>query len=51
MKHEELVEFITNKMSMQHIYQPLLIKTFGDVFVVFSSIQDSEWTHRPLESR
>ena len=27
MKHEELVEFITNKMSMQHIYQPLLIKT------------------------
>ncbi len=23
----------------------------GDVFVVFSSIQDSEWTHRPLESR
>lgn len=27
MKHEELVEFITNKMSMQHTYQPLLIKT------------------------
>ena len=27
MKHEELVEFIANKMSMQHIYQPLLIKT------------------------
>ena len=27
MKHEELVEYITSKMSMQHIYQPLLIKT------------------------
>ena len=26
MKYEELIDFITNKMSMAHIYQPLLIK-------------------------
>ena len=27
MSYEELVDFITNKMSMSHIYQPLLIRT------------------------
>ena len=26
MKHEELIDFIKDKMSMAHIYQPLLIK-------------------------
>ena len=27
MTHSELISFIESKMSMQHIYQPLLIKT------------------------
>ena len=27
MTHSELLSFIKSKMSMQHVYQPLLIKT------------------------
>ena len=27
MNHKELIEFVTNNMSMKHIYQPFIIKT------------------------
>ena len=27
MSYEEFVDFIANRMSMSHIYQPLLIRT------------------------
>ena len=30
MKFEELVDFITNRMSMQQVYQPVLIRTLVD---------------------
>ena len=35
MKFDELIEFLETKMSMRHIYQPLLIKTLveGVLFV------------------
>ena len=30
MTYEELVDFIENKMSMSHVYQPLLIRSLVD---------------------
>jgi hypothetical protein len=30
MTYEELVDFIENKMSMSHVYQPLLIRALVD---------------------
>ncbi len=30
MNYADLVDFISNKMSMSHIYQPLLIKSLVD---------------------
>ncbi len=30
MVYNDLIDFIENKMSMSHIYQPLLIKTLVD---------------------